>query len=248
VTAMADEPIFHLSAYEGPLDLLLSLIIKNKYDIRDIPISPILDQYIEYVNAKDFTDDEYKADFVAMTSHLLLIKSRMLLPKRAGEDEEEDPRARLAAMIEEYALAKRAAEYLDYLKKCAGDRFTRNLPPQEALKIPPPDGAFDPAELEALFAALMRRIADNPPPAHDYLPTLTERREVSVDSRIIAILRFCRRTPVCGFADFTRGLGISSMQSLVVTFIALLELLRAGRVVVEGQDLAGARIEIIINN
>ncbi|MBE6637697.1 MAG: segregation/condensation protein A, partial [Ruminococcaceae bacterium] len=88
---------FKLEVYEGPLDLLLSLIAKNKVDIYDIPIALILEQYMDYLEQMRLMDMEIAGDFIVMAADLMLIKSRMLLPKPSVEgEEEEDPRAKLA--------------------------------------------------------------------------------------------------------------------------------------------------------
>ena len=84
---------YKLEQFEGPLDLLLSLIQKNKVSITDIPISLICDQYIEYITEAQNLDMELASEFIVMASELMLIKSRMLLPKEA--EDEEDPRATL---------------------------------------------------------------------------------------------------------------------------------------------------------
>ena len=84
---------YHLEAFDGPLDLLLSLIQKNKVEITDIPIALICDQYMAYIAEAESLDMDLTADFIVMASELMLIKSKMLLPKE--DEEEEDPRAEL---------------------------------------------------------------------------------------------------------------------------------------------------------
>ena len=102
---------FRLDSFEGPLDLLLRLIVKNQVDICDIPIALIFDQYMEYIERMRMMDMEIAGEFITMAAELMLIKSRMLLPGRE-EDEEEDPRAALAQALTEYKKAKEAASYL----------------------------------------------------------------------------------------------------------------------------------------
>ena len=106
---------FTLEIYEGPLDLLLALIAKNKINIYDIPISLIFEQYMEYIEKLAELDMEVAGEFLEMASRLMLIKSRMLLPKPENTEEAEDPRAELAQMLIEYQRAKRAAEGLAHL-------------------------------------------------------------------------------------------------------------------------------------
>ena len=108
---MSESLNFKLEIFEGPLDLLLSLISKNKVDIYDIPISLILDQYLEYLEDMRRMDMDIAGEFITMASELMLIKSRMLLPKSPLE-EDIDPRERLAQALIEYKRAKEAAVML----------------------------------------------------------------------------------------------------------------------------------------
>ena len=118
-----------LSAFEGPLDLLMHLIESNKIDIYDIPIVEITEQYIGYLRNLQEFDMELASEFLVMAATLLQIKSRMLLPKEAREDEDEgeDPREQLVQMLVEYRRIKRAAIYLRYLKEQA-DRYVQREP------------------------------------------------------------------------------------------------------------------------
>ena len=118
-----------LSAFEGPLDLLMHLIESNKIDIYDIPIVQITEQYIGYLRNLQEFDMELASEFLVMAATLLQIKSRMLLPKQACEDEEEeeDPRQQLVQMLVEYRRIKRAALNLRYLKEEA-DRHAQREP------------------------------------------------------------------------------------------------------------------------
>ena len=107
------EPIqlqYRLEVFEGPLDLLLNLIHKNKVEISDIPISLICDQYMEYLREAEEVNLELASDFIVMASELMLIKSKMLLPRQ--EEDEEDPRAALADALLKFQQAKEAAAKL----------------------------------------------------------------------------------------------------------------------------------------
>ena len=101
---------YKLEVYEGPLDLLLDLIAKNKIDIMNIPIALICDQYMQYITDARAMDMELAGEFIVMASELLYIKSKMLLPR--AEPDEEDPRASLAEALLLYKQAKEAAEQL----------------------------------------------------------------------------------------------------------------------------------------
>ena len=100
------EVTFHLEGFDGPLDLLLSLISKNKVSIFDIPIAEILDQYMEYLDRMKSFDMEIASSFVTMAAQLTYIKSKMLLPKN-DEQTEEDPRASLVEALLEYQKIKK---------------------------------------------------------------------------------------------------------------------------------------------
>ena len=118
-----------LTAFEGPLDLLMHLIESNKIDIYDIPIVVITEQYIGYLRNLQEFDMELASEFLVMAATLLQIKSRMLLPKEAREDEDEgeDPRQQLVEMLVEYRRIKKAAQNLRYLKEEA-DRYASREP------------------------------------------------------------------------------------------------------------------------
>lgn len=118
-----------LTAFEGPLDLLMHLIESNKIDIYDIPIVEITEQYIGYLRNLQEFDMELASEFLVMAATLLQIKSRMLLPKEAREDEDEgeDPRQQLVEMLVEYRRIKKAAQNLRYLKEEA-DRYACREP------------------------------------------------------------------------------------------------------------------------
>ena len=105
-----EELTYRLDQYEGPLDLLLTLIAKNKVSITDIPIAKICDQYLEYIAINQRMDLEVASEFIVMASELILIKSRMLLPR--DEENDEDPRAQLVDALLIYQKAKEAAEDL----------------------------------------------------------------------------------------------------------------------------------------
>ena len=107
---MESTPTYKLEQFEGPLDLLLSLIQKNKVSITDIPISLICDQYLEYITQAQKLDMELASEFIVMASELMLIKSKMLLPKE--NEEEDDPRATLTDALLRYQQAKEAAAKL----------------------------------------------------------------------------------------------------------------------------------------
>ena len=115
---------YRLDQFEGPLDLLLMLIQKNKVNIIDIPIALICDQYLEYLKAAQDMDMEIAGEFIVMASELMLIKSRMLLPKES--EDEKDPRADLADALLRYQQAKQAAQKMAPLYALYSGRFVKD--------------------------------------------------------------------------------------------------------------------------
>ena len=120
------EPVVKVLDFEGPLDLLIHLIEKNKMDIYDIPIVSITDQYIEQLHSLGELNLETASQFLVMASLLLQIKSRTLLPARVSEEgEEEDPREMLVQMLVEYRCIKEAAGQLELMRQKAALQHTR---------------------------------------------------------------------------------------------------------------------------
>ena len=120
-----------LEKFEGPLDLLLHLLEKNKVEIYDIPIVEITNQYMDYIHEMNRQDLNLMSEFMVMAATLLHIKSKMLLPKKEEEQEEEDPRAELVQQLLEYKLYKSISFQLkDRL------RFQRRSPPTSRQSIP----------------------------------------------------------------------------------------------------------------
>ena len=116
-----EQLVFKMEVFEGPLDLLLSLIAKHKMDIRDIQIAIIFDQYMEYVEEMKRMDMEIAGEFITMASELMYIKSRMLLPKQ-----EEDPREELVRVLMEYKTAKEVAKWLSEREDDFAGRFEKD--------------------------------------------------------------------------------------------------------------------------
>ena len=157
---MTEKITFHLSAFDGPLDLLLHLIAKNKVNIYDIPISLILEQYMEILHEAQSADMEVAGDFIAMAAQLMLIKSRMLLPKEKNEeDEEEDPRAMLVEQLLEYQRIREVQPYFKRHSDAGRDILTRPPEPLERKKTF--EGTLPPEKLsEAADYLLATEAAD----------------------------------------------------------------------------------------
>ena len=217
-----------LKQFDGPMDLLLHLIGKAKIDIKDIFVSEITEQFIEAIRtAPDFDLDE-ASEFIAMAALLVEIKSRALLPKPPRSDEEEDPEQVLIARLTAYKQFKESAESMSDFERSAMQVFGK-LP--EEIPLPPPTLEIDGLTLDALWYAL-RRIAERKP-----------REDREVDYRFRDIRRDCYTVEGCmeviesrlsvGTAHFDELFqSAPDREEIVTLFIALLELLKLGRVYV----------------
>ncbi len=221
--------------YEGPLDLLLALISKHKIDIFDIPISEICDQYIAYLDAMRKMDMEVTSEFVVMAAELMLIKSKMLLPRT---EESEDPRAPLVDALLEHQRAKAAAEFLKMQSAGHFDTFTK--PASEPEKS---DYSRDHAVdlLTEAFARIADRVALRKTEGEPELFKRIEERYYSVEEKSEAIMSYLENKRTCTFIDLF--IQVRSRSEAVAVFMALLELVRDGLIDVEGN---GEEIELSI--
>ena len=217
--------------YEGPLDLLLALISKHKIDIFDIPISEICEQYTAYLDAMRKMDMEITGEFVVMAAELMLIKSKMLLPRT---EESEDPRAPLVDALLEHQRAKAAAEFLKMQSAGHFDTFTK--PASEPEKSDYSRGHAVELLTEA-FARIADRVASRKLEGEPELFKRIEERYYSVEEKSAAIMSYLDQKRACKFEDlFIR---VHSRSEAVAVFMALLELVRDGMTDVErnGEDI-----------
>lgn len=220
-----ERPSFSLSDFEGPLDLLLHLISKHKLDILDIEISELLRQYLAFIDARQDSDPEVSSEFLEMAARLVHIKTVMLLPRR--EEEADALRAQLTGELMEYRLCRLAADELGRLAALHRVYVRR---PME-IDADPAYRLTHPASLlrEAASSSTGRAVRRLPPPASAF-SGIVKRRVVSVSGRIVHLLRRLYRDPALPFESvFAAGSGRSE---LVATFLALLELMKDGRVTV----------------
>ena len=215
-----------LEAFEGPLDLLLYLVKRQNLDVLDIPIATITRQYMEYIELMKELRLELAAEYLAMAAMLAEIKSRLLLPRPESIDDEEDPRAELVRRLREYERYKQAAEELDGLPRVGRDVIEiRTAAPYARMERLQPR-----VELEDLLAALAGVLAR----AQAYRHHRVRMEPLSVRERMSMVLEHVQRT---GFVEFTALFTPrEGRQGVVVTLIALLELLRESLV-----DLVQAR-------
>ena len=227
---------YKLEKFEGPLDLLLHLIEKNKIDIYDIPIVEITKQYLDYVNQMEKEDLNIVSDFLVMAATLLDIKSRMLLPApEVDEDgEETDPRAELVARLLEYKKYKLLAQELADMEDQAGDiLFKKPTVPREVAKYEPPvdlDQMLDGltlAKLQKVFDAVMKRNANKLDPVRSRFSTI-RREPISLEQKVRSVLSYAREHRHFKFSDVLER--ESDRLEIVVAFLAVLELMKMGRI------------------
>ena len=205
-----------LEAFEGPLDLLLYLVKRQNLDILDIPIATITRQYMEYIDLMKELRLELAAEYLAMAAMLAEIKSRLLLPRPESIDDEEDPRAELVRRLREYERYKQAAEQIDGLPRIGRDVIeVRTAAPYARIERLQPR-----VELEDLLAALTGVLTR----AQAYRHHQVQLESLSVRERMSMVLGQVQRA---GFVEFTALFTLrEGRQGVVVTLLALLELLR----------------------
>ncbi|OOC10507.1 segregation and condensation protein A [Thioalkalivibrio halophilus] len=210
-----------LDSFEGPLDLLLYLIRRQNLDILAIPIAEITRQYMAYIEVMRALRLELAGEYLVMAALLAEIKSRMLLPRPAesGEEDAGDPRMALIRQLQEYEQFKTAAERLDALPRMERDFFAAGAA-TDALEGPPPPAPSLDALMDAL-AGVMRRASLN---AHHHVAT----EQLSVRERMTRLLHELDSET---FTDFVGLLErAEGRQGVVVSFLAILELAKAGLV------------------
>lgn len=206
-----------LEAFEGPLDLLLYLIKKQNLDILNIPIAEVTRQYVEYVELMHELNLELAAEYLVMAAFLAEVKSRLLLPRVATEENDEaDPRAELIRKLQEYERFKKAAEDLDGIPRLERDIFVKDvdLPDLNKQKIHP---HVELKELLLALASVLQRVKHNTSHRIQLEP-------LSLRERMTFILQKIKPGQFQQFSDFF-SLN-EGRAGVVVTFIAILELIR----------------------
>ena len=230
-----------LQVFEGPLDLLLHLIDKNKIDIYDIPIVEITNQYMEYIKAMEKEDLNVMSEFLVMAATLLDIKCKMLLPKEVNEDgEEEDPRQELVEQLLEYKMYK----YMSYELKdreLESERVMYKTPtiPQEVMEYEQPVnldellGDLTLQKLNHIFKDVMKRQVDKIDPVRSKFGKI-EKEEVTVSDKLVFVTDYAREHKKFSFRTLLTKQ--SSKTQIVVTFLALLQLMHEGVLYIEPQE------------
>lgn len=224
-----------LETFEGPLDLLLHLLEKNKVNIYDIPIVVITDQYMDYIHEMERQDLDIMSEFMLMAATLIDIKARMLLPKKAsGEEEEEDPRAGLVQQLLEYKLFKSISYELKDRQLDADKVMYKEptIPKEVSEYVPPLDmgqllNGLTLTRLNSVFEAIMKRRADKIDPVRSKFGRI-EKEEVSLEEKVAVLEHYAAEHRSFSF----RGLleRQSGRVQVIVTFLAVLELMKAGKI------------------
>ena len=239
-----------LQVFEGPLDLLLHLIDKNKVNIYDIPIVMITEQYMEYVNSMDKEDLDVVSEFLVMAATLLDIKSRMLLPQEVNEEGEvEDPRAELVEKLLEYKLFKYMSYELKDKQVDAEKSFytEATVPPEVEAYKPPMDmdelvGDTTLAMLNSIFQDVMKRQEEKIDPIRSKFGKI-EKEKVSMADKALEVKEFISKHRVFSFRQML--INNNSKESVIVTFLVMLELIKTGIVQVS-QDSTCSDISITV--
>ncbi len=215
-----------LGVFEGPLDLLLHLIRKHELDIYDIPIVMITQQYMEYLKLMETLNLDIAGEFLVMASTLIYIKSRTLLPSACDEeDEAEDPRAQLVQQLLEYKRFKHAAQQLREYEEEREEVFTRQAPPPEDIATDEDPGLeVSLFELLRCFQQVVDRVGHV-----DYYEVSAE-SNVSVEQQTEFVLNKLSVHKQMSFEDLFEEQ--NTKLQLIVTFLALLELIRHQRLLV----------------
>lgn len=230
-----------LEVFEGPLDLLLHLIDKNKVDIYDIPIVEITEQYLAYIRQMETEDMNVMSEFLVMAATLLDIKCRMLLPKEVNEEgEEEDPRAELVQKLLEYKMYKFMSYELRDRQVDAEKNYFReqNLPGEVAAYRQPVDyeeliGDMNLNKLHEIFKTMMRRQADKIDPIRSQYGNI-EKDEVDMDAKTVYIEDYVRSHKRFSFRGLLEKQG--SKMEIIVTFLVILEMMKIGKICIAQED------------
>jgi len=221
-----------LQVFEGPLDLLLQLIKKNKVDIYDIPISKITDQYLEYLDVIKQCNLEVVGDYLALAAQLSLIKSRMLLPQMPSEEEVEDPRAELVQLLLEYEIYKDAAEDLENRDILGKEVFIRGLSYFDEFGDAASETEIVKTDLWSLVNAFkdvcIRREYEL---TEDIVVSF---ESFSIEEKTSELLEFFRINRKFTFKNIFNN--ILSKAEIIITFLTILELVKNDQIGIEQEN------------
>lgn len=231
-----------LQSFEGPLELLLHLVDKNKVSIMDIPIVDITKQYLEYINKMQDLDIEIMSEFLVMASTLLNIKSKMLLPdKKEKVEEKEDPRADLIKRLMEYKMFKYAGQELKSRQDEENISIVRekNIPKEienfvEEVNVEGLFSEIDIKRLNEIFKSIMKRNENKVDKVRSKFGKI-EKEEVSVEKKMKEIHNLTKGLKNINFRILLKEQ--ATKVDIVVTFLAILELMKVGKVKISQNNL-----------
>lgn len=226
-----------LQVFEGPLDLLLHLLEKNKVNIYDIPIVEITSQYMEYIEEMKRQDLNVMSEFLVMAATLIDIKSRMLLPKDPKqEEEEEDPRAELVQQLLEYKMYKcMAFELKD--RQIDAEKIMYKTPtiPKEVMAYEEPVDLQELmsdvtlARLNEIYKSIMKKQADKIDPVRSKFGKI-EKEEVSLEDKMVYLEEYAMNHEHFSFQNLLETQ--AGKIEIIVTFLAILELMKTGKIMI----------------
>ncbi|MCU6761347.1 Segregation and condensation protein A [uncultured Roseburia sp.] len=230
-----------LETFEGPLDLLLHLLEKNKVNIYDIPIVEITNQYMEYIRQMQREDLNIMSEFLVMAATLLDIKSRMLLPAEAEDEEAEDPRTELVEQLLQYKMYKYMSYELKDRQMDAG-RLLFKMPsiPEEVKKYEQPvdldelTADLNLQKLNQIFQSVMKKQVDKIDPIRSKFGKI-EKEEVSVEDKMEYLEIYAKNHTSFRFRSLLERQ--RSRTEVIVTFLAVLELMKTGKISITQEHL-----------
>jgi segregation and condensation protein A len=231
-----------LEAFEGPLDLLLHLIDKNKINIYDIPIVEITEQYLEYIKEMETKNLEIMSEFLVMAATLINIKSRMLLPAPVSEDEEElDPRQELVDRLLEYKMFKYVSDQLrDKQEDASRIMFKSPSIPKEIadykeeIDVSELVGDLTLSKLHEIFTSIVKKQSDKIDPIRSKFGKI-EQEEFNLGDIFILIQQYGLEHKVFYFRNILEQQ--TTKMEIIVTFLGILELIKLGRIKIEQEHM-----------
>ncbi|SER60919.1 condensin subunit ScpA [Lachnobacterium bovis] len=233
-----------LQVFEGPLDLLLYLLEKNKVNIYDIPIVEITDQYMEYIDEMRQRDLEVMSEFLVMAATLLSIKAKMLLPKKKNEEEEEvDPREELVQQLLEYKMYKYMAyELKDRQIDAEKSMYKKPTIPKEVKCYEEPINLDELVKgitlqkLNKIFKDVMKKQVDKVDPIRSKFGKI-EKEEFSLEEKMLYVENYALNRANFSFRNLLEEQ--SSKTEIIVTFLAILELMKSGKIYISQEEKFG---------
>ena len=231
-----------LEVFEGPLDLLLHLIEKNKVDIYDIPIVLITEQYLDYVSKMDTKDMDVMSEFLVMAATLVRIKSKMLLPVEEEEEEEfEDPRQELVERILEYKMYKYASYELKDRQVDAGRMVFKEPSIPEEIQDFKEEVAIEDllsdvtlAKLQGIFNSVMKKQVDKIDPIRSKFGEI-EKEEISLEDHIVFLDSYAKEHKTFSFQKLLEN--GSGKTYVIVTFLGILEMMKMGKLTIVQENI-----------